>query len=39
MLQEEEEIPEKDDERRSLYEQKTSFEDTVVDFKPKYYTV
>jgi len=22
-----------------LYEQKTSFEDTVVDFKPKYYTI
>jgi hypothetical protein len=25
--------------RRQLYEQKTSFEDTVVDYKPKYYTL
>ena len=25
--------------KRQLYEQKTSFEETVVDYKPKYYTI
>tara|TARA_B110000285_G_C15132135_1_gene624362 strand:+ start:418 stop:648 length:231 start_codon:yes stop_codon:yes gene_type:complete len=30
---------EETDDKRELYEQKTNFDDTAVDFKPKLYTI